>query len=207
MVAKQATARARGFAIAEGRTPPRRVQRAGFDVIEGIFQFETEVGRGFGVVRLLAAEPSQGLSAHDRPARAQRLRGKDRQAPADRRSLLAQFRRDQLEGAAHRRPGIYRPRAHGADRRRRPGRTVARGDARADRRGHAGRGQVRARRRLLAPALPLARAAQRHPLQPPALHAVPGRRGRPTCPRTWWPTGSRPTRGRWRSISGPARSS
>src|SRR5919106_146549 len=61
MVAKQAIARARRFAIAEGRTPPRRVQRAGVDVIEGIFQFETEVGRGFGVVRLLANEPSRAF--------------------------------------------------------------------------------------------------------------------------------------------------
>src|SRR5258708_7506330 len=55
MVAKQGTAGARAFAIAEGRTPPRRIQRAGLDVIEGIFQFETGIGRGFGVVRLLAA--------------------------------------------------------------------------------------------------------------------------------------------------------
>src|SRR5688500_10092709 len=35
MVAKQPTAKARGFALAEGRTAPRRVTRAGFDVIEG----------------------------------------------------------------------------------------------------------------------------------------------------------------------------
>ena len=61
MMAKQGAARARGFAIAEGRTPPRRVQRAGIDVIEGIFQFETGVGRGFGVVRLLAGEPSRAF--------------------------------------------------------------------------------------------------------------------------------------------------
>ena len=61
MVAKQGTAKARGFAIAESRTPPRRVQRAGTDVIEGIFQFETGVGRGFGVVRLLAGEPSRAF--------------------------------------------------------------------------------------------------------------------------------------------------
>ena len=61
MVAKQGSAQARGFAIAEGRTPPRRVQRAGIDVIEGIFRFETAVGRGFGVVRLLAAEPSRAF--------------------------------------------------------------------------------------------------------------------------------------------------
>ena len=52
---------ARAFAIAEGRTPPRRMQRAGIDVIEGIFQFETKVGRGYGVVRLLAAEPSMAF--------------------------------------------------------------------------------------------------------------------------------------------------
>ncbi len=61
MVAKQGTAKARGFAIAEGRTPPRRVQRAGIDVIEGIFQFETAVGRGFGVVRLPVNEPSKAF--------------------------------------------------------------------------------------------------------------------------------------------------
>jgi cation diffusion facilitator CzcD-associated flavoprotein CzcO len=61
MVAKQGTARARGFAIAQGRTPPRRIQRAGTDVVEGIFQFETELGRGFGVVRLLARDPSKAF--------------------------------------------------------------------------------------------------------------------------------------------------
>ena len=61
MVARQPDTRARGFAIAEGRTPPRRVQRAGIDVIEAIFQFETEVGRGFGVLRLLASEPAKAL--------------------------------------------------------------------------------------------------------------------------------------------------
>lgn len=61
MVAKQKAAGARGFAIAEGRTPPRRLQRAGLDVIEGIFQFETKLGRGFGVVRLLASDPSKAF--------------------------------------------------------------------------------------------------------------------------------------------------
>ncbi len=61
MVARQPATRARGFAIAEGRTPPRRVQRAGIDVIEAIFQFETGVGRGFGVLRLLASEPAKAF--------------------------------------------------------------------------------------------------------------------------------------------------
>jgi len=54
MVGLQPTVQARGFKIAENRTPPRRVQRAGFDVIEAIIEFETASGRGNGVVRLLA---------------------------------------------------------------------------------------------------------------------------------------------------------
>ncbi len=61
MVAKQAATKARGFAIAEGRTPPRRVTRAGVDVIEAIFRFETGVGRGFGVLRLLASAPTRAV--------------------------------------------------------------------------------------------------------------------------------------------------
>jgi cation diffusion facilitator CzcD-associated flavoprotein CzcO len=61
MVERQGATRARAFAVAPGRTPPRRVHRAGHEVVEGIFRFETEVGRGFGVVRLLAAEPSRAF--------------------------------------------------------------------------------------------------------------------------------------------------
>lgn len=61
LVAKQATVNACGFAVAEGRTPPRRVQRAGLNVIEGIFRFETDLGRGLGVVRLLADAPERAF--------------------------------------------------------------------------------------------------------------------------------------------------
>ena len=61
IVAKQATTKARGFAIAKERTPPRRVTRTGLDVIEGIFQYETDIGRGFGVVRLLASDPTKAF--------------------------------------------------------------------------------------------------------------------------------------------------
>lgn len=43
---------ATNFALAEGRTPPRRVTRAGTESIEAIFAFETALGRGSGVVRL-----------------------------------------------------------------------------------------------------------------------------------------------------------
>jgi putative flavoprotein involved in K+ transport len=45
-------ARPIGFAIDADRTPPRRVMRAGNEAIEAIFKFETDEGRGSGVVRL-----------------------------------------------------------------------------------------------------------------------------------------------------------
>ncbi len=61
MVAEQEATKAHGFKLAEGRTPPRRVTRAGVDVIEAIFQFETGVGRGFGVLRLLAGDPARAF--------------------------------------------------------------------------------------------------------------------------------------------------
>ena len=42
-----------GFTIDRGRAPPRRVTRAGTDSIEAIFKFETAIGRGSGIVRLI----------------------------------------------------------------------------------------------------------------------------------------------------------
>lgn len=47
------------FAVATGRTAPRRVKRLGIEVFEGIFRFETALGRGHGVVRLLAHNPTK----------------------------------------------------------------------------------------------------------------------------------------------------
>src|SRR5690349_7209057 len=46
-------AQPRGFAVDPRRTPPREVTRAGEKCVEAIFRFETEVGRGSGVLRLL----------------------------------------------------------------------------------------------------------------------------------------------------------
>ena len=43
----------RGFAIDPGRAAPRRVTRAGTVSIEAIFKFETAVGRGSGILRLI----------------------------------------------------------------------------------------------------------------------------------------------------------
>jgi thioredoxin reductase len=45
------------FKIAGDRAPPRRVTRAGSEIIEAIFRFETAGGRGSGVVRL---DPQSG---------------------------------------------------------------------------------------------------------------------------------------------------
>lgn len=41
------------FKIAQNRAPPRWVTRAGTNTIEAIFNFETAIGRGSGIVRLL----------------------------------------------------------------------------------------------------------------------------------------------------------
>ena len=42
-----------GFAIAPGRAAPRKVMRAGTNAVEAIFRFETKVGRGSGIIRLI----------------------------------------------------------------------------------------------------------------------------------------------------------
>ena len=47
-----AHSRPHDFRIAAGRTPPHHVRRAGAEIIEAMFQFETADGRGSGVVRL-----------------------------------------------------------------------------------------------------------------------------------------------------------
>ncbi len=61
MLSRQPDIQAHGFAVAKDRTAPRRVQRAGFEVIEAIIEFETAVGRGHGVVRLLADQPEHAF--------------------------------------------------------------------------------------------------------------------------------------------------
>ena len=49
----------REMALAPGRTPPRRVERAGVETIEAIFVFETSVGFCNGVVRLVSEDGGQ----------------------------------------------------------------------------------------------------------------------------------------------------
>ena len=45
-----------GFAVDPGRAAPRKVMRAGTNAIEAIFKFETKVGRGSGIIRLVPDE-------------------------------------------------------------------------------------------------------------------------------------------------------
>ena len=59
LIKSQSNTKASHFSLADNRTAPRKINRLGEDVIEGIFTFETDLGRGEGVVRLLAAEPSK----------------------------------------------------------------------------------------------------------------------------------------------------
>jgi thioredoxin reductase len=42
-----------GFAVDPGRAAPRKVMRAGTNAIEAIFKFETKIGRGSGIIRLI----------------------------------------------------------------------------------------------------------------------------------------------------------
>jgi hypothetical protein len=48
----KASAKAHNFHIAPNRNAPRVVRRLGIEVIEAFYDFETEVGRGTGVLRL-----------------------------------------------------------------------------------------------------------------------------------------------------------
>jgi putative flavoprotein involved in K+ transport len=58
----QPSARASNFRIAVGHREPRLVTRLGLEVIEAIFAFDTELGRGLGVVRLLASHPEKAFA-------------------------------------------------------------------------------------------------------------------------------------------------
>ena len=55
----------RGFAVDPRRTPPREVTRAGAKCVEAIFRFESEIGRGSGVLRLRDGKAWTLLTALD----------------------------------------------------------------------------------------------------------------------------------------------
>ncbi|MFT3975546.1 MAG: NAD(P)/FAD-dependent oxidoreductase [Sphingomonas bacterium] len=80
----QPVVRARGFHVAPGRTPPRRVSRLGIPVHEALFAFETDHGLCHGVLRLPLERPEQawvfatsltGLKGHEEPVGERRPTG------------------------------------------------------------------------------------------------------------------------------------
>ncbi|GHE78931.1 monooxygenase [Amycolatopsis deserti] len=64
LTARQPVAKASGFRVAAGRTPPRFVERNGIRALEAIFEFEVTAGTGAGVVRLVE-EPGRGHVARN----------------------------------------------------------------------------------------------------------------------------------------------
>lgn len=107
----------RDLRAAEGRTPPRLVRRSARTVIEAYFDFDTDLGRGTGFVRLLV----EGDRVADRPVwimltAMQELRGFEEQVGSRRPSGLEYShdfagtnwldRRREAQGYADREPGV-----------------------------------------------------------------------------------------------------
>lgn len=86
LVRAQPRVRAHGFRIAEGHEAPRRIRRIGVEVIEAVIAFETETGRGLGLLRLPVDEPGKAwvfmtsleeLKGHEEPINERRPSGDD----------------------------------------------------------------------------------------------------------------------------------
>lgn len=69
--------------LAEGRTPPSEVPRAGETVIEAIYEFETVLGSGAGIVRLLP-QPDGSVRARLLSTTLQEIRGHEERRGARR---------------------------------------------------------------------------------------------------------------------------
>ncbi|NOJ40248.1 flavin-containing monooxygenase [Bradyrhizobium australiense] len=73
------------FAIAPDRAAPRKVMRAGTNAIEAIFKFETRVGRGNGIIRLIPdADDGNRLKAWTLLTELGELKGFEEQLGVDR---------------------------------------------------------------------------------------------------------------------------
>ncbi len=82
-----AETRPRALRYPEGRTAPRRVRRAGRDIIEAIIEFETAYGMANAVVRLSTeGEPAGAARAWTLSTSLETLRGFDDEAMWDRRN-------------------------------------------------------------------------------------------------------------------------
>ncbi len=74
----------RGFAIDPDRRAPRKVMRAGTNCIEAIFKFETKVGRGSGILRLIPDSADGKLNAWTLLTELGELKGFEEQLGAQR---------------------------------------------------------------------------------------------------------------------------
>jgi cation diffusion facilitator CzcD-associated flavoprotein CzcO len=74
----------RGFAVDLDRRAPRKVMRAGTDCIEAIFKFETKVGRGNGIIRLIPDAADGRLKAWTLLTELGELKGLEEQLGAQR---------------------------------------------------------------------------------------------------------------------------
>ncbi|MEZ5817275.1 MAG: NAD(P)/FAD-dependent oxidoreductase [Hyphomicrobiaceae bacterium] len=84
LVAEQERTDARDFHLPAGHRPPHRVTRVGIDSIEAIFQFETAVGRGAGVLRLSPADLGADTKAWHISTTLDQLRGHEEKIGANR---------------------------------------------------------------------------------------------------------------------------
>ena len=166
-----------GFAIDPDRAAPRKVMRAGTNAIEAIFKFETKVGRGSGIIRLIPdADDGNRLKAWTLLTELGELKGFEEQLGVQRprgNAYSRDFRgpnwldlRKQSAGYADRDPTVL---VIGGGQ---SGLSIAARLKQLERR-YADRRSRATHRRQLAQALPCADAAQSSAGQPPALHAVP----------------------------------
>ena len=166
-----------GFAIDPDRRAPRKVMRAGTDAIEAIFKFETKVGRGSGIIRLIPdAADGNTLKAWTLLTELGELKGFEEQVGVQRprgNAYSRDFRgpnwldlRKASAGYADRDPTVLviGGGQSGLSHRR---------AAEAIERRYADRRSRKAHRRQLAQALSRADAAQPGAGQSPALHAFP----------------------------------
>ena len=197
------------FALAPGRTPPRRVTRAGTEAIEAIFRFETAEGRGSGVVRLVPdAADGDAPKAWTLLTALDEIKGHEERLGRARphgRGLFARFPRAELARSAQGRradmPTAIPPCwSSAADR---PGSRSPPGSASCgvdtlivDR--------ERAHRRQLAQPLSRAGPAQPGARQSPALHAVSAELADLHPEGQARRAGSRPMWRAWSSTTGPA---
>lgn len=64
LTTRQPAVRAQGFELSTTRSPPQLVKRVGRECIEAIFCFETAIGRGEGVLRLVSAADGGAAAGH-----------------------------------------------------------------------------------------------------------------------------------------------